>query len=328
MSDLSALPVTEDPAAPDASLADDATFQEALARPNHAAGMMLSVQAVRAEQAYHRRRLTRHAYWLHGSGTVAGLRVSVQSAGVPDADTPTTSLRVRVAPGIALDGLGREVVVDQPYVLDLAAWLTVRHDDPARWAELERDAFDPVANRLELDVTLRQRDIATGLQPVLAEAVNAGSDPVLPARRRDEVLLELMPARRAGARRAAHWHAAHRELPSAADAEAALGAPELQRLADAAGTPGESARLRLGARLLGALDDDARALLPRGDGRVPPEELARTLLARVHIELAVDAGTGQPRLVVNPLRTSVDNLARPFVLGATALAALAAQAFD
>ena len=60
-----------------------------LKRVNYAPGMLLGIEATLAEQDYHRRRATRHGYWLHGAGTVAGLRVSLQSR------TPATTPKTR-----------------------------------------------------------------------------------------------------------------------------------------------------------------------------------------------------------------------------------------
>lgn len=302
----------------DASLADDARFDDALRRVNHEAGMLLGLQAVRDEQAYHRRRHTRHAYWLHGSGTVAGLRVALRH------DDPGTNrdaemqVRVIVSPGIGIDGLGREVSVAEPYAIDLRAWLTVRRAEPERWAALIRDAHDPVANTLRLDVTLRYRDMSSGLQPVMAEAANAGTDPVQPARMTDAVLLELCASGRAGARGPRHLNAAHRQVPDWAEIEPRF--PQHERDAVNNATGAEQRRLRLAARLLHALDDDNQALATRRATTTEPDELARTLLAQLVIEL--DAPADTPRLVINPLRMRLDNLVRPFVYSATALAHL------
>jgi len=44
---------------------------------------LLGVEATRDEQDYHRRRLVRHQYWLHGSGTVAGLAVVLEARDPP-----------------------------------------------------------------------------------------------------------------------------------------------------------------------------------------------------------------------------------------------------
>jgi len=306
----------------DAALADDARFDDALKRVSHEAGMLLGLEAVRAEQAYHRRRHTRHAYWLHGSGTVAGLRVSLRAddpAGDADRDM---EVRIVVSPGIAIDGLGREANVDQPYGIDLRAWLTARRSEPERWAALIRDAHDPVDNTLRLDVTLRYRDVASGLQPVMADAVNAGTDPVQPARLTDAVLLELVPAGRADARGPDNQFAAHRQVP-AWDAVAGLFSDaERQSVTDATGA--ERRRRELGARLLHALADDNQALATRRATTTGADELARTLLASLVIQLSPPdaAADNAPGLVINPLRMALDNLARPFVFSATALAHL------
>ena len=108
----------------DTSLASDSRFGEALRRVNYAPGMLLGIEATRAEQDYHRRRTTRHGYWLHGAGTVAGLRVGLQSRD-PGNDTENVRVRLVVSPGIGVDGLGRELSVAEPYCVDLGAWLTV-----------------------------------------------------------------------------------------------------------------------------------------------------------------------------------------------------------
>ena len=306
----------------DAALADDARFDDALKRVSHEPGMLLGLEAVRAEQAYHRRRHTRHAYWLHGSGTVAGLRVALRHDDPGSDADRDMEVRIVVSPGIAIDGLGREVSVDQPYGIDLRAWLTVRRSEPERWAALVRDGLDITDNTLRLDVTLRYRDVASGLQPVMAEAVNAGTDPVQPARVADAVLLELVPAGRADARGPNHPFAAHRQVPAWDDVAGLFSAAEQLSVTSATGA--EQRRRELGARLLHALGDDNQALATRRASTTGADELARTLLARLVIQLTPPdpvAGT-PPGLVVNPLRMALDNLARPFVFSATALAHL------
>ena len=46
------------------TLEQDDQLAEPLRRVSYEAGMMLGLEATRDEQAYHRRRLTRHQYWL------------------------------------------------------------------------------------------------------------------------------------------------------------------------------------------------------------------------------------------------------------------------
>jgi hypothetical protein len=76
-------------------------------RVNFFAGQVLTVADLQAEQSYLRERAQRHNRLLHGWGVVSGLRVS------------TGKGSVRVETGMALDGFGREIHVDQPASLPL-----------------------------------------------------------------------------------------------------------------------------------------------------------------------------------------------------------------
>ncbi|MFM2068118.1 MAG: hypothetical protein RLZZ584_3027 [Pseudomonadota bacterium] len=298
----------------DASLGSDARFDDALRRVSFEPGMMLGVAATRAEQDYHRRRATRHAYWQHGSGTVVGLRVDKQGDD-PGDDTTTARTRLLVTPGVGVDGLGREVSVYEPYSIDLGAWLTTQHADVDAWGALIENGYDTASNALWLQVTMRYQDAPSGLQPRLATEINAGTDPVGPSRVADGVLYELVAARPADASQRAHPFAAHAGLPAFADLAAGLAPDEQARLAAASGAA--RAQLELGARLLHALGDDNQALATRETFSRGAAELARTLLAWVAIRL-----TDGRDLVVNPRRVTVDNLARPFLFNASALAQL------
>jgi hypothetical protein len=84
-------------------------------RVNFVEGLMLTAADLAAEQEYHRGMRYLHNR-LHGCGTVSGLEVTV------------TRGRVRVSPGMGIDGQGREIVVTAP--------LTVRlepHRNARRW---------------------------------------------------------------------------------------------------------------------------------------------------------------------------------------------------
>jgi len=305
-----------EPVDKDSSLLADSAFQQPLARVSYQAGMLLGVEATQAEQDYHRRRLTRQNYWLHGSGTVCGLRVHARGEDPGDEDT-NVLVRLFVTGGIAVDGLGREVALSEPHCIDLRAWLTTQHEDETLWGTLIRDGYDAGDNCLWLALTVRYQDTASGLQPVLATDVNAGTDPVKAGRIKDCALLELT-AERPDEGPGGHPFAAHRRLPELADLVAAgkLTAIEQARLAAAAGP--ERGQLELGARLLHLLGDDNRALEARMSGADAAAVLARTLLARVRIRLAPGRS-----LIVNPRRIEVDNLARPFLFNAGLLAWLA-----
>lgn len=301
----------------DASLAGDGRFEEALKRVSYEPGMLLGLEATRAEQDYHRRRATRHGYWLHGAGTVAGLRVSLRAED-PGNDTDNVRVRLVVSPGVGVDGLGREVSVAEPYCVDLGAWLTAQHEDEELWGALIRDGYAVADNLLWLKVTMRYQDCASGLQPVLATEVNAGTDPVQPSRVADCVLFELVAERPEDAPTEEHLFAAHARIKPYGEIEANLGERERTQVEAAAGAA--RAQLELGARLLHSLGDDNQSLVARQAFLTDPAQLARTLLARIAIRLTPPAP--EPDLIVNPRRIEVDNLVRPFLFNAAALARL------
>lgn len=301
----------------DASLGADVDFQTLLKRVSYQPGMLLGLDATSTEQEYHRRHLNRHSYWLHGSGTVAGLRVRAQGED-PGDDVTHTRVRLHITPGIGVDGLGREITVQEPYCIDLGAWLTTQYNDTEndRWDALIRDGYDAGNNLLWLKVTMRYQESPSGLQPVMAVDVNAGSDPVQPSRLQDGVLFELVAERPADTPPGDHPFAAHNALPAWDDGLAAkLNQYERDQIDAASGT--QKKQLQLAARLLHALAEDNTALATRGAFTLTAAELARTLLARVSIRL-----TPEQTLIVNPRRVTVDNLARPFLFNATTLAQL------
>ena len=169
-------PTADDPAL----LAHDADLATPLSRVAYQEGMLLGLEATRAEQDYHRRRLLRHHAWLHGAGTVVGLLVTV-------ADNASGSAVLTVHAGLGLDGLGRELHLVEPYCLDLRRWFV------ANVATLD-DHIESVAGTrtLYLRLTARHQPSAHNLSPVLAAETNAGTDAVAPGRIADAVQLELL----------------------------------------------------------------------------------------------------------------------------------------
>ncbi len=307
----------------DAGLAADADFKTALKRVSYQPGMLLGLEATRAEQEYHRRHLNRHSYWLHGSGTVAGLRINAKGDD-PGDDVSHALVRLHVSPGIGVDGLGREISVSEPYCIDLGAWLTSQFEDTENdsWGALIRDGYEQTTiasetvDLLWLKVTMRYQENPSGLQPVLATDINASTDAVKPSRLQDCVLFELVAERPANAASGQHPFAAHNALPEwDSTLNNRLSQGEQAQLAAASG--GEKEQLQLAARLLYTLGDDNNALAPRQELTITAAELARTLLAHVAIRL-----TPARELIVNPRRVSVNNLVRPFIFNATTLAQL------
>jgi hypothetical protein len=284
-------------------LATDAQFGDTLARVSFQPGIMLGSEALTAEQAYHLRRLTRHQRWLVGPGTVFGLRVDVL---VP-ADDPT-DVRLTVAPGYAIDALGREVLLAEAYAISLRDWLAAENASPDV-------AGAYVGGTLFLRVTVRSRAAAQSLQPVVAELFDAGLDPVVPARIADSFLLEVTGDAKQTGDAPPHpldWWAPGRATPAAADVPGTVTAREQTTLAGETNAALAST-LKLQAWLLRqplpAFDDSPGA----ASGY---EEAARLLLASVHITL--------PALTAAPTaaETSVNNLVRPFVSPNALLAAL------
>ena len=94
-------------------------------RVNFFDGQLLGPDDFRAEQDYHRRMRYLHNRLLHGWGVVEGFAVDADDGGV------------LVGPGVAIDSLGRELVLPAPAHLDLpaapdrTAWCVV-----ATWEEI------------------------------------------------------------------------------------------------------------------------------------------------------------------------------------------------
>jgi hypothetical protein len=71
-------------------------------RVNYFSGRLLTAEDFETEQSYWLGKHRSHGRHLHGSGVVCGLRVTPSGPGVT------------VEPGLAIDGLGREIVVPEP----------------------------------------------------------------------------------------------------------------------------------------------------------------------------------------------------------------------
>lgn len=95
----------------------DASKLVVLKRPTYYAGKIMSAEDFRAEQAYQLACRWQHNRMLHGYGVVVGLEV-----GLEENDKGTLII---VAPGYALDGWGREIVVPEPLTVALPG---DRHD--------------------------------------------------------------------------------------------------------------------------------------------------------------------------------------------------------
>lgn len=93
------------------SNANSAADSASLLRVNYFAGQLLGADDFRDEQSYFRQRLRRLNQRLHGQGVVSGLAVSIKGK--------ASSARIEIAPGIAVDGRGEEIVVASTVTLPL-----------------------------------------------------------------------------------------------------------------------------------------------------------------------------------------------------------------
>jgi hypothetical protein len=292
------------------TMQQDSHLFEPLSRPAHQPGMMLGVEAVRNEQAYNRRRLNRHQYWLHGSGTVVGLAVTLSSQTADPDDTQDQLIKLIVSPGIALDGFGREVVLHEPYCLDLQAWIESNRDQETREWNME-STHVPVNGGLWLDISIRQKDCDSGLQPVIAHEVNSTIDPVATANIEQGVWLDIKPITPADTAADALTLAGEPEAPlpgaihpgATPNLEELLTTTENDYLNNLSGVPEQFARLhaeRLFRLQHSELDPDFLTS--------DLEQLASVQLARIRLTTLDDT-----KLVSHPSRVAINNLIRPFV---------------
>jgi len=176
-------------------------FERRAERLHYATGELLGADDFRAEQTYHRRQLARTLAYLHGSGTVAGLKALLRP--VPDPDDPTilADLELQVQPGLAIDRLGRLIEVPRPACLRLRRWYEHVADQSADSDGYNREdlisAFHPAADSLPaavvLDIFLHFRECENGRTPAFATGPFDALDASQPSRIRDAYELRLVP---------------------------------------------------------------------------------------------------------------------------------------
>jgi hypothetical protein len=280
-------------------------------------GIMLDEDDFRAEQTYHRGRLARALAFLHGSGTAAGLRVSVpppEGGGPPTVESIETE-EVHVSPGLAVDGVGRLIEMPTDRCIRLQRWLDrellgaeegASADARARFERL-RQAFHPsvpggTSGDIILDLLVRFAACENGKTPALVAGPFDALDAVQPSRIRDGFELRLVPR-------------TEDPLPLPVDPWAVLaGLPEAQR------------RSRLQQAVLDAWDV-ALPAIPTRDPMVPDwldhdGSLHWLFLARLAVPATRATTANAPPVRVSNEAVEVDNELRPFVYTANALARL------
>lgn len=283
----------------------DLEIHKPLERVNYEAGMLLGIEATRAEQAYHRQRVNRLQYWFQGAGTLLGLLVKM----IPPtnfSDENDQSIRLVVTPGIAIDGLGRELLSYEPYCVNLRDWLRLQNKNFINSGLIEIDG----EKFINLCITVRYQAASSGLQPVMMRKVNAGIDPVQPSRARDGMLLEII-AGEADQIPSSFYRAGLKMSPlDETQLEDLLTAEENKYLEGLSGKKLQLAQLR--AQLLYGMTDEVGALELEG----AYDELARVLLASIQIpaEVVTESDSSQSiRLLLDPLKITLNNLIRPFI---------------
>lgn len=167
-------------------------------RPYYATGMLLGADDFLDEQTYHRGRLAQAAGLITGGGTLAGLRITHAPAQAGTAE------EIRVAPGVAVDRLGRLVEVARPVCLRLGPWWDSTDGDALRRAAynsfsgfLSARALvenpNLPARAVIADVFLRFVACEQGYTPSFASGPYDALDAVANSRLRDAYELLLIP---------------------------------------------------------------------------------------------------------------------------------------
>jgi len=210
--------------------ADPLVASDRADRLHYSTGELLGADDFRAEQTYHRRQLARALLHLHGSGVIAGLRVTPRhrpgSGGAPD------EVELEVHPGLALDHAGRLVEVPREACLRLRRWYEfIAGSEPSSTGldagdlrvAWRADATLTAGGAVVADVFLVFHECPRGYTPAFASGPFDALDASQPSRVRDGYELKLVLRTEADA-----------DLPEAADPWASIaGATLADRLAAA-----------------------------------------------------------------------------------------------
>jgi hypothetical protein len=283
--------------------ADPLFAQPRADRPAYATGMLLDAQDFSDEQTYHRGRLARALAFLAGGGTLAGLAVAHGPPAAGQAE------EIRVAPGLAVDRLGRLVEIPRPACLRLARWWTAtaqpdggdalaaaRHDNLGRFVSARFAASGALlpARAVVADVFIRFAACEVGLTPSFAAGPFDALNAVATSRLRDAWELLLLPR------------------PALDDAYSGLPLPPgAAAIADLTATPA-ARRDAIQDAVLGSYGGLGRAGGSGGLAPAPehPAELDRSAVFLARVLIPVDGAMPPARTAEPPL---VDNFARRFL---------------
>lgn len=160
-------------------------------RVSYHTGMLLDESDFTAEQNYHRQRLADVLARLHGSGTVAGLKVEGVAKGAPlPSGQNAAEDTLAVHPGLAVDRVGRLIEVPSARCLRLDQWLP---GIAAAGANVLKPLELGGKRWLVADVFLRYLECRNGLQPGFPTTGVDATDAIVAARITDEFELVLAP---------------------------------------------------------------------------------------------------------------------------------------
>ncbi len=281
------------------SLDSDINFSSPLRRVSFQAGMLLGVEATQSEQDYHRRRLVRHQYWFHGYGTLLGMAITLDGNPEKEGEVDNT-LTINVSPGIGIDGLGRELMIHEPYCINLTDWM----------GSLEIKDLEPGVDRSEDEdlrfiISVRYLDCDSGLQPTMATRLNDSTDPVAPSRISDSIYLQIDASRSMLSEQP--WMAHQFDLSESQDTK--FTPTEVAELDSLSGT--EKNLQTQQARLIYALTKKGAQKQPDLSSKKIAEQAARIPLAELRVKNVSDLENLKEQLNVNNIK--VNNLIRPFI---------------
>lgn len=156
------------------------------ARLYYDTGVYLDAADMKAEQLYHRAQLSRALAFLHGYGTVAGLRVKVAEEDDPEW-LGDQERHLVVQPGIAVDRLGRLIEVPRKSCIRLGRWWKDQKQNDLRKGEL-----DGADNGVVVDVFITFHECGAGKTPAMATGPFDALDAVAPSRIHDHYKLDLI----------------------------------------------------------------------------------------------------------------------------------------
>lgn len=175
-----------------ASVEDSLLTLGSIDRVHYETGVLLNDEDFIAEQNYHRGRLARALQYVVGTGTLAGLRVTHQAAVEGDAETVASEEKIKIEPGVALDGYGRLIELPGHYCMRLQRWYEQQSADALAQAwHAADDAWTGAAAGVVVDVHVEFVSCPRGKTPSFAVGPFDSIDAVTTARIRDSASLSL-----------------------------------------------------------------------------------------------------------------------------------------